>query len=107
MHGHLCPQLAQVMDEIEGEAVVVVDQDNHAPGQRFRSVYGRAGRGSSRRGRGFSALTRSGGNVTQSTTSKIASTPPRKFWANARASARRSARMFIPNVQCGTQWPGL
>jgi hypothetical protein len=35
------------MDEVEGEAVVVVDQDNHAPGQRFRRVYGRAGRGSS------------------------------------------------------------
>ena len=38
MHDDLRPQLAEVVDEVEGEAVVVVDQDNHAPGQRFRAV---------------------------------------------------------------------
>src|SRR5262249_8082867 len=49
MHDDLGPQLPEVMDEVESEAVVVVDQDNHARGQRFRWVYGRPGRGSSRR----------------------------------------------------------
>ncbi len=29
MHDHLRPQLPQVVEEIEGEAVVVVDQDDH------------------------------------------------------------------------------
>src|SRR3954467_14166521 len=38
MHDDVRPQLAEVMDEIEGEAVVIVDEDNHAPGQRFRPV---------------------------------------------------------------------
>ena len=31
MHGHVRPKPAQVMDEVEGEAVVVVDQHDHAP----------------------------------------------------------------------------
>ena len=38
MHDDVRPQLAQVVDEVEGEAVVVVDQDDHPPGQRFRAV---------------------------------------------------------------------
>jgi hypothetical protein len=29
MHGNLRAQLAQVVDEVEREAVVVVDQDDH------------------------------------------------------------------------------
>ena len=29
MHGHLRPEPAQVVDEVEGEAVVVVDQQDH------------------------------------------------------------------------------
>ena len=39
MHGDLRPQLAEIVDEVEGEAVVIVDQDNHAPGQGLDAVY--------------------------------------------------------------------
>src|SRR4051812_39304786 len=49
MHDDIRPQLAEIMNEIEGEAVIVVDQDNHAPGQRFSRSYGEPGRGSRRR----------------------------------------------------------
>jgi hypothetical protein len=31
MHGNVSPEPAQVMDEVEGEAVVVVDQQDHEP----------------------------------------------------------------------------
>src|SRR5882724_2562705 len=45
MHDNLRPQLAEIMDEVEGEAVVVVDQDNHPPGQRFSAVLRGGGEG--------------------------------------------------------------
>ena len=51
MHDDVRPKLAEVMDEVEGEAVVVVDQDNHAPGQRFRAVLRGGGEGVKRRTR--------------------------------------------------------
>jgi hypothetical protein len=37
MHGHVGAEPAQVMDEVEGEAVVVVDQDDHGFIARSRS----------------------------------------------------------------------
>ena len=47
MHDHLGPQLAEVMDEVEGEAVVVVDEDDHSfhprpPGPRRDACLGSA-----------------------------------------------------------------
>ena len=29
MHAHLRPEVPEEMDQVEGEAVVIVDQDNH------------------------------------------------------------------------------
>src|SRR5439155_21418642 len=44
MHGYLRPQPAEIMDEVEGEAVVIIDQDDHRlPGWRS------PGRGAARR----------------------------------------------------------
>ncbi len=37
MHDHVRPQPAEVVDEVEGEAVVVVDQDDHDG--RFLSTF--------------------------------------------------------------------
>src|SRR5262249_30564383 len=40
MHSDLRPQPAEIMDEVEGEAVVIIDQDDHFPPRSVRVLVG-------------------------------------------------------------------
>jgi hypothetical protein len=37
MDNHVCPQPAEIVEQVEGEAVVIVDQDDHGFGARSGS----------------------------------------------------------------------